>query len=106
MNTYTLKILVPGKKIYDSEIVAIMAKCENGYISVLAGHEPMVANLVEGPFTVRTKGETMEGTAGSGLLLVVRNEAVIMVRSFVWAGDDTEKESLPQEPLQTIPELF
>ena len=105
MNTYTLKILLPGKKIYEGEIVSITAQCENGYISVLAGHEPMVAKLAEGLLTVRTKKEIIEGTAGSGMLFVGRNEAVIMISTFVWAGDEAGKGLGAEESAQAAQEL-
>ena len=106
MNTYTLKILLPDKIIYNDKIASVTAECEDGQISVFSGHEPMIAKLVEGSLTVRTKEEMFEGTTGSGLLLVSRNEAAIMVRSFMWAGDDTGKEPTAQEPAQAAQELF
>ena len=90
MSSYVLKILLPEKKIYDGEVTSIMATCEDGPLTVLAGHAPMTAMLVEGPLVVKTEQEVLEGIAGRGVLQVARNEAVLMVHSFKWDGDAAE----------------
>ena len=105
MKTYNMKILMQDKKIYESEVVSVTACCKNGQLSVLAGHEPMIANLTEGPLTVRTKEATMEATAGHGMLLVGREVTAVMVHSFVWTGDDT-KEPVTQATAPDIQELL
>ena len=106
MKTFALKILQPDKKIYDGEAVSITVNCENGQLSVLAGHEPMAAKLVEGPFILRTEKETLEGTAGHGLLFVDRNETAVMVYSFAFADDNEAEELISETPEQTARELL
>ena len=106
MKTYTLKILIQDKKIYEGEVVSVTACCKNGQLSVLAGHEPMIANLTEGSLTVRTKEVTMEATAGHGMLLVGREVTVVMVHSFVWAYDDTKKGPAAYTPATDVQELL
>ena len=93
MSFYVLKILLPEKKIYDGEVTSIMVACENGPLTVLAGHAPMTAMLVEGSLVIKTEREVLAGIAGRGVLQVARNEAVLMLHSFKWDGDDAEDAS-------------
>jgi len=92
MNSYLMKILTPEKKIYSGRIISMTATCENGLLTVLAGHAPMTAMLVEGPLVVKTEQETLEGITGQGVLCVDRSETVVMTHTFQWAGDESEAE--------------
>ena len=97
MSLYMLKILLPEKKVYEAEISALTVLCENGLLTVLANHEPMIATIGEGPLVIKTAQETLEGTAGAGLLKVSRDDVVVMVHSFKWGGEETEEEALVEE---------
>ena len=96
MSVYRLKILTPEEKIYDNEVGGVTVTCEDGTITVLAGHAPMVAMLIDGPVVVNAPHEVITGTAGRGVLKVEHNEAVIMVHSFAWIGNDLEDSKEPE----------
>ena len=93
MKTYPLKVLMPAKRIYNGDVVSMTVTCEDGQLSVLAGHMPMVAMLVEGPLTIQTQQETMEGVGGRGVLQVSRDEVTVMIHAFAWSGDETAIET-------------
>ena len=93
MSQYLLKILVPEKKIYEDEVVSLVVECENGPLTVLAGHAPMTALLVDGAVVLKTETETFEGMAGRGVLLVERNVCVVMTHAFSWAGNESVSAS-------------
>ena len=97
MSLYSLKILTPEKKVYDAEISSLTVSCENGLLSILAGHEPMIVALKEGPLVVKTAQETLEGTAGNGILKVSQVEAIVMVHGFKWAGEEVAEETPVEE---------
>lgn len=97
MKVYQLGILTPEKKIYNDTVVSITVSGGNGQLTILAGHAPMVAVLAKGPVIIRTEKETLVGETDGGVLQVSHNEAVIMVHSFKWAGDESEEEDIAEE---------
>ena len=97
MSLYSLKILTPEKKVYDAEISSLTVSCENGLLSILAGHEPMIVALKEGSLLIKTAHESLEGIAGQGILKVNQVEAVVMVHSFKWAGEEIAEETIAEE---------
>ena len=90
MSIYKLKIMTPEKTVYESEITSMTVTCENGQMTVLAGHAPMVAMLTDGPLLIRTGQKTVTGIAGDGILWVDHNESAVMVHSFAWDNGDSE----------------
>ena len=88
-----MKILTPEKKIYESEVSSVVVTCQDGPLTILAGHALMTAMLAEGPIIVKTEIETIEGIAGRGVLLVENNSTVIMTHSLKWNNDETSKET-------------
>ena len=96
MSTYRLKILLPERKVYDGVVQSITVPGAGGLLTVLAGHEAMVALLRQGTVTVRTLKETLEAETGPGLLEVSQNEAAIMVRAFTWSSEATQEDAAAQ----------
>lgn len=97
MKVYQLGILTPEKKIYNDTVVSITVSGENGQLTVLAEHAPMVAVLAEGPVIIRTDKEILTGETGGGILQVSRNEAVIMVQCFKWEGEESEEKDIVED---------
>ena len=97
MNAYRVAILTPEKTEYEGRAVTLTVPGDNGLLTILAGHAPMVAVLAKGAVTVRTEHETLEGSIGSGLLRVGRNEAVMLVHGFEWAKNQGETKAEDSE---------
>ena len=97
MTTYQLKIVMPEKKIYAGEVVSITVPGVDGLLSVLAGHEAMVALLSHGVIIIRTPEEELAGEIGPGFLEVSLNEAVVMIRTFRWMHELYEETETTQE---------
>ena len=93
MNAYRLIILSPEKTEYEGTVVSLNIPCENGRLTVLAGHAPMVAAIAQGVMLIGTEEETLEGKMESGILKVSRNEAVVLAHSFEWTGEQRKTES-------------
>ena len=92
MKTYPLKVLTPEKRIFGDDVISVTVTCEDGQLSVLAGHAPMVAMLVEGPIVIRTTKETRSGVGERGVLQVARGEAIVMIHAFAWSDDEMAAE--------------
>lgn len=97
MSVYQLRILTTEKMIFDDKVVSITVPGENGQMTVLAGHAPMAAVLVNGPIVIQTETETLEGETGQGLLQVENNMAAILIHSFRWTDEESEEQDNSEE---------
>jgi F-type H+-transporting ATPase subunit epsilon len=80
--TYKFRILTPGAKALDAEVVSIVAPGEAGYLGVLANHAPLITTLTQGDLRVRFADERETNyRIGTGLLKVAHNEAVLLTES-------------------------
>jgi len=80
--TYRFKILSPKIRIFDEEVVSIVAPGEAGYLGVLANHAPLISTMREGEVKVTLPGgaERRFRIAG-GILRVSHNSAVLLAES-------------------------
>ena len=95
MKTYRFIILSPEKKLYDGMVTSLSAPGDNGRLTVLADHAPMVAALARGNMVIRlaNENEALEGSLDSGLLKVGNHEVVALVHGFAWVEDKGEAEA-------------
>ena len=92
MSAFRFSIITPDKKQYEGAALSVTVSGENGRLTVLARHTPMLAVLVQGHITIRTEKELLTGQTGPGILRVDRDETVALVHSFQWDGDESEVE--------------
>jgi len=80
--TYNFRILTPGEKALDTDVVSIVAPGEAGYLGVLANHAPLITTLARGELRVRfADSREARYRIGSGLLKVAHNEVVLLTES-------------------------
>ncbi|MCH7549029.1 MAG: ATP synthase F1 subunit epsilon [Candidatus Krumholzibacteriota bacterium] len=80
--TYNFRILTPGEKALDTDVISIVAPGEAGYLGVLANHAPLITTLTRGNLRVRfADNRETHYRIGSGLLKVAHNEVVILTES-------------------------
>lgn len=80
--TYKLSIITPDKKIFEDEIISLVAPSELGYLGVLANHAPLIATLGPGNIIIRNKNEGLSTfEAKSGFLEVGNNRATILLET-------------------------
>lgn len=80
-NTFELKIVSPDKVLYDGQIQSLIAPAALGYLGVLAGHAPLIANLKPGNVFIKdTSGkQTTTRIDTNGFLQVLKNRATILL---------------------------
>lgn len=80
---FHVDIVSPDKSIYNGAIQSLVVPCELGYLGVLAGHAPFIANIVRGKITLKEdSGETLEiSCKGRGFLEVIKNNATLLLDS-------------------------
>lgn len=77
---YKLSIITPDKKIFEDEVVSLVAPSELGYLGVLANHAPLITTLVKGNIIIRGKNESLTTFKSDGGFLEVRdNQAAIVL---------------------------
>ncbi|MCX5686800.1 MAG: F0F1 ATP synthase subunit epsilon [Candidatus Omnitrophica bacterium] len=80
---YSINIKTPLKTVFEGKTASLVAPAESGYVGILANHAPFITILVPGKITLRDdSGATLTfKSAGSGLLEVLKNKAVIFLDS-------------------------
>jgi F-type H+-transporting ATPase subunit epsilon len=75
-----LDILSPEKELYSGEAVLLTVKAEDGELSVMADHAPLITILSKGPIRFKkTDGLEIKIDAGKGLLKVFNNQASVLI---------------------------
>ena len=67
------------ENVFAGEAVSITLKTTDGEITVLPNHEPIVANLVPGAITVRTKEGPQNFEIDGGVLEVSNNQVTVLL---------------------------
>lgn len=77
--SYHLSIITPNKKIFENDIVSLIAPSELGYLGILANHAPLVTTLDKGKIIIRDAKDrlTILQTTG-GFLEVANNQATVL----------------------------
>ena len=85
--TYRFTILSPKVRIFDEDVVSIVAPGEAGYLGVLANHAPLVSTMKEGQLKVTSPNGTERWyRIGGGILRVAHNSAVLLTESIEEMG--------------------
>lgn len=79
--SFDVEIVSAEQLIWSGRATQITARTIEGEIGVLAGHEPLLAVLGDGPVRVTLEdGKTVEATAADGFLSVERHAVRIVAR--------------------------
>lgn len=88
------QIVTPEKIVLEEEVKQVTAPTQMGEITVLPGHIPLVAGLVPGVISVKTKNERTEVMAVSGgFIEVLKNKTVILADTAERAQEIDEKRA-------------
>ncbi len=79
---YQLLILTPEKKIFEAEVVSLVAPGELGYLGILANHAPLLTTLAQGKIIIRDKNNlTTTFQINGGFLQIINNQATILTQT-------------------------
>jgi F-type H+-transporting ATPase subunit epsilon len=73
-----LKITTPEKVVLEEEIEQITIPSQEGVITILPNHIPLITNLVSGTASVVNKGELSEMAISGGFLEFHNNELTVL----------------------------
>lgn len=81
--TFTLEVITPDRKVLsDSEVVAVLLPGVEGYLGVLANHEPLVTEITIGELDYRrADGKTDIMAITGGFVEVFENKVTVLADS-------------------------
>ena len=80
MKEFPLTISTPKKKLFEGKAVYVEAPGEEGQMTILAGHAPLLSNILQGNVIVKTVTETKAFEIHSGFLEVNEKGATILAK--------------------------
>ncbi len=87
VNTFKLEVLTPRREFYSGEVEAVTFLLEDGEMTVLATHEPMLAALKIGELRIKTAEGWKNAFASDGFVEVRPDETLIFVQACEWPED-------------------
>ncbi|NLC58039.1 MAG: ATP synthase F1 subunit epsilon [Armatimonadetes bacterium] len=80
--TFTLDIVTPEQLVLSEDVASLTVPAVEGYLGVLAGHAPLMAELRQGEIHARrADGTRVAMTIGGGFMDVGHNHVVILADS-------------------------
>jgi len=78
---FQLTIISPEKTVFSGKAVSVIVPAESGYLGVLAGHAPLVANIIPGKITVKepSGAVTAVNCEKTGFFQVLDNNATLLL---------------------------
>ncbi len=80
---FHVRILTPGSKIFEGEVVSLIVPAALGYLGVLANHAPLIASLTPGNIIFRAGSgkQTVISNKEKGYLEVAQNKVTMLLDS-------------------------
>ncbi|MGW0038464.1 F0F1 ATP synthase subunit epsilon [Gordonia desulfuricans] len=87
--SYHVEVVAADTELYSGEATFLIAQTTVGELGILAGHEPLLGQLVPGGFVVivETSGERKAAAIEGGFLSVTGESVTILADSAEWADD-------------------
>ena len=77
-NKIKFKIVTPERTVYEAEIDQVTLPTQEGEITVLANHIPLISVLAPGELVARKNGEEIAMAVSGGMIEVRKNEITIL----------------------------
>ena len=77
-DTFDIEVATPERLVFREAATEAQIPCKNGYIGVLPGHTPLLAELGIGELSYRTGGQTKTCTAIGGFVEVLADRVIVL----------------------------
>lgn len=84
MSAFKLSVITPERLFFEGEAEALVFQAPDGEFCIMAGHEPMVATLVEGEIRITQQGKTRWAAASAGFATIMNDEVLVMLQTCEW----------------------
>lgn len=78
MQSLTLKLITPARTVLEEEAEEVVAETQDGQITILAHHSPLVTILKPGALLVRAKGKERTIAVAGGVIEMSENTLTIL----------------------------
>ena len=86
-NMFKLEVLTPRREFFSGEVEAVTFLLEDGEMTVLSEHEPMLAALKFGEMKIKTADGWRSAFSSDGFVEVRPDETLIFVQACEWPED-------------------
>jgi len=93
MSTFKLEISTPDEMFYSDEAECLMMTTDNGSVSVLPGHAPMLVAIIPGELKIKSNGEYRSFLSMDGFVEVTGKKVIMYTRAAMWEDEMAEKLS-------------
>lgn len=83
----TLEVVTPERVVLREEVDSFIAPAKEGYLGVLPGHAPLVAELSIGVLTYKADGKQDTAAISGGFMEVAQDKAVLLADTAELAGE-------------------
>jgi F-type H+-transporting ATPase subunit epsilon len=91
MNILSLKIVSPEKLVFEeTDFDSITFPAQDGEITVLPGHIPLISKIVPGEITARKKDKTISLVTTDGFLNVSKDGTINVLSDYAIRSEDVE----------------
>jgi F-type H+-transporting ATPase subunit epsilon len=84
MSTFHLTILTPEHTFFEGDVESLQFQTTDAAYGVLAGHQPEVVILTEGPLSITHEGETRRAVASDGLVTILPISVSVICQTIEW----------------------
>ncbi len=74
-----LTIATVAKNLFDDEVISVTLPGSEGYLTILAHHEPLITQVSSGTITIKTKTDEIQTIPVTAGILEVRDNAIIIL---------------------------
>lgn len=91
MNSLSLKIVSPEKLVLEElDLESVTLPTEEGEITILPGHIPLVSSIVPGEIVARKKNKDMSLITTKGFLRLDKNGQIFVLSDYAIRSEDVE----------------
>jgi len=96
MSKLSLKIVTPERIVFEDSVDSISVNTENGEVTILQNHLPLVSLLRAGEMTLKTGTETTHLAVSTGLLEVRPGNVVIILADSAERSDELDLKAIEE----------
>lgn len=79
---FKFSVVTPKGLVFDEEIEELSIKSVEGYLGILAGHEPYIFSIDYAPGFIKMNGKKTHYAIFGGILKITRNDVTLMTNDF------------------------
>ena len=91
---FKLEIITPEKQFLETQAEAVTVKCPDGELTVLKGHQPMIAAISIGELKIKENGQWRSAIGSQGFMEVRPDEVIIFTQACEWPEEVDEARAL------------